>query len=95
MISGHQMAIIRVMRIFSVAEAKNNLSDLIDRALKGEGVVISRHGAPVVEIRALKTVPSQMSEADIQWVRKRRATLRAGAKSATETVTEMRDEDFR
>ncbi|MFL5257013.1 MAG: type II toxin-antitoxin system Phd/YefM family antitoxin [Rhodopila sp.] len=28
----------------SAAEAKNQLSDLIDRALAGEDVVITRHG---------------------------------------------------
>jgi antitoxin (DNA-binding transcriptional repressor) of toxin-antitoxin stability system len=30
----------------SVAEAKNRLSELIDRALNGEPVVITRHGRP-------------------------------------------------
>ena len=29
------------MASYSVADAKNNLSQLIDRALKGEGVVIN------------------------------------------------------
>ena len=36
---------------YSVVEAKNQLSELIDRALKGEGVVITRHGHPVVELK--------------------------------------------
>jgi prevent-host-death family protein len=35
----------------SVIEAKNQLSALIERALKGERVVITRHGQPVAEIR--------------------------------------------
>jgi antitoxin (DNA-binding transcriptional repressor) of toxin-antitoxin stability system len=34
----------------SVVEAKNQLSELIDRALNGEGVIITRHGRPVVEL---------------------------------------------
>ena len=45
----------------SVAEAKNHLSELIDRALKGEGVVITRHGQPVVE---LKPVPADAATGD-------------------------------
>jgi len=35
----------------SVAEAENRLPELIDRALAGEGVTITRHGRPVVELR--------------------------------------------
>ena len=36
------------MTTYSVAEAKNRLSELIDRALAGEGVTITRRGRPVV-----------------------------------------------
>jgi prevent-host-death family protein len=39
---------------YSVAEAKNTLPRLIDRALAGEEVVITRHGKPVVELNARK-----------------------------------------
>jgi antitoxin (DNA-binding transcriptional repressor) of toxin-antitoxin stability system len=35
-----------------VAEARAHLPDLIDRALTGETVVITRQGKPVVELRA-------------------------------------------
>jgi prevent-host-death family protein len=35
----------------SVAEAKTHLSELIDRALAGEEVVITRHGRPVVALK--------------------------------------------
>ena len=38
----------------SVHEAKTNLSKLIEAALRGERVVITRHGVPVAEV-----VPSQ------------------------------------
>ncbi|HEX6441954.1 MAG TPA: type II toxin-antitoxin system prevent-host-death family antitoxin [Stellaceae bacterium] len=40
------------MTTYSVAEAKNQLPKLIDRALQGEEVVITRRGKPVVELRA-------------------------------------------
>ena len=36
---------------YSVAEAKNTLPKLIDGALQGEEVVITRHGKPVAELR--------------------------------------------
>ena len=42
------------MSTHSVAEAEGHLSELIDRALDGEGVVITRDGEPVAE---LKPVP--------------------------------------
>jgi prevent-host-death family protein len=42
------MGIFHPMSQYNVVEAKNRLSELIDRVLKGEGVVITRHGRPVV-----------------------------------------------
>jgi prevent-host-death family protein len=49
------------MAQYGVAEAKNGLPGLIDKALAGEEVVISRHGKPVVEVRPMR----RGSEADI------------------------------
>jgi len=37
---------------YSVAEAKNTLPSLIDKATSGEEVIITRHGKPVAELRA-------------------------------------------
>ena len=39
------------MTTYSVAEAKNRLPRLIDKALEGEEVVITRRGKPVIELR--------------------------------------------
>ena len=39
------------MSSYSVAEAKNRLPSLIDKAAAGEEVIITRHGKPVAEIR--------------------------------------------
>jgi prevent-host-death family protein len=36
---------------YSVADAKNRLPTLIDKALAGEEVIITRRGKPVVELR--------------------------------------------
>jgi prevent-host-death family protein len=46
------------MSSYSVAEAKNRLPRLIDRALDGEEVVITRRGKPVVELRPAQVRPS-------------------------------------
>jgi prevent-host-death family protein len=37
----------RLMSTYSVADAKANLPRLIDRAMQGEEVVITRHGKPL------------------------------------------------
>lgn len=81
------------MSTHSVAEAKNRLSELIDRALNGEGVVITRHGRPVVELRPIPAPRRPVTLADLDWLETRRVgqcTLDAGT-----LVSEMRDEDER
>ena len=45
------LAILSPMSTHSIVEAKNRLSELIDRALKGELVVITRHGRAVANSR--------------------------------------------
>jgi prevent-host-death family protein len=59
------------MTDYSVATAKNALSKLIDQALEGEEVVITRHGKPVVE---LKPTParSTSSVGTYAWLAARR-----------------------
>jgi prevent-host-death family protein len=56
---------------YSVATAKNTLPKLIDRALQGEEVVITRHGKAVVELKP--TAPDNAaSAATYAWLRARR-----------------------
>ena len=56
---------------YSVAEAKNTLPKLIDRALQGEEVVITRHGKPVAELRAVQRPPA-LPQGTYEWMRARR-----------------------
>ena len=58
---------------YSVAEAKNRLSELIERALAGEDVTITRHGKPVVMLRPVEKLPRPVTQADIDWLRARQA----------------------
>jgi prevent-host-death family protein len=79
------------MSTHSVAEAKNQLSRLIDRALAGEPVVITRHGHPVVEIRAVKPNDQAAREAALVLIEANRARIR-GKIDAVALVRQMRDE---
>ena len=45
------------MTTYSVAEAKNRLPSLINKALEGEEVVITRRGKPLVELRPASVKP--------------------------------------
>ena len=77
----------------SVAEAKNKLSELIDRALKGEDVVITRHGRPVVEMKPVAKPAPRMTKADLDWLRARAIKRRRPpTENAAELVRRMRDE---
>jgi prevent-host-death family protein len=80
------------MSTHTVAEAKNQLSKLIDRALKGEGIVITRRGQPVVELKPVRPVPRPIGEADIEWLRARRVGRTLPETDAGKLVSEMRDE---
>ena len=82
------------MTDYSVADARNKLSELIDRAVRGEEVVITRHGKPMVELRAKTATPARVSLEALDWLDAHRVggtfTLDAG-----ELVSRMRDEDWR
>ncbi len=56
----------------SVAEARNHLSELIDRARAGEQVVITRHGTRVAEITAAPPAPRPVSAADLDFLARHR-----------------------
>lgn len=81
------------MSSHSVAEAKNQLSKLIDRALKGEDVVITRRGQPVVELKPVQPAPRPVTKADIEWLRRMRAQLPYCDTDAGTFVSQMRDEE--
>ena len=82
------------MAEYSVATTKDKLSSLIDKALAGEEVIITRHGKPTVELRMiageLKSVRTRQEWMD--WLRERRVTLRVGAMDSLTLIREMREE---
>lgn len=76
----------------SVAEAKNNLSALIDRALEGEGVVITRHGHPVVELTPVSPAAKPITPAAVDWLAQRRVGRRVPREDSVTAVKKLRDE---
>lgn len=56
------------MARYSVATTKDSLSKLIDKALAGEEVVITRHGKPQVALTVVKSdeKPARRGWADFQ-----------------------------
>jgi prevent-host-death family protein len=82
------------MSTHSVAEAKNQLSRLIDRALEGEPVVITRHGHPVVEIKPLKPPRRRTAREALAWLETRRVKLHGEGEDPVALVSKMRDEDW-
>jgi prevent-host-death family protein len=72
MYNQHQLVDICPMATYSVAEARNRIADLIDRALAGEDVAITRRGRRVVDV-----VPSRNEGApmDLDWIRGQRVDL--------------------
>jgi prevent-host-death family protein len=66
---------------YSVADAKNHLPKLIDKALEGEEVVITRRGKPVVELRPAVPQPKPPIGSDDWLFERTRARPGAGLTS--------------
>jgi prevent-host-death family protein len=78
------------MAEYSVAEAKNHLPKLLDRALAGESVTITRRGKPIARI--VPEMPRGMS-IDVEWLERVRVKPSDPTFDATELIHIMRDED--
>jgi prevent-host-death family protein len=83
------------MSTHSVADAKNRLPELIDRALKGESVVITRHGRPVAELKPIPKPAHKVSAAALDWLAERRVGVAFAEQDAGAFVSRMRDENER
>ena len=68
------------------------LSELIDRALNGEGVVITRHGRPVVELKPIPPTAKPITSEALDWLKQRRVGRRMPREDAAALVRRMRDE---
>lgn len=81
----------------SLVEATTKLSALIDRALKGEDVVITRDGRPVVSLRPVEAQTPRMTTAEtLAWLRANRGkAITPIGEDAGSFVSRLRDEEQR
>ena len=77
------------MSTYSVTDAKNGLPRLIDRALEGEEVIISRHGKPVAELRPFATRSPRTPPATYAWLRARRQARKPVGISSVDLLTQL------
>ena len=76
---------------YSLSDAKDRLSALIDRAQSGEGVVIVRDGRPVAELRPIRPSAVSISATDLDWLAARRVRTKTPTKNAGELLRDLRD----
>lgn len=76
----------------SVAEAKDRLPALIAAAQAGETVTITRHGAPVAELRGVRSAEG-VDPASIDWIARQLDGLAPSMTTGADVVRAMRDED--
>ena len=80
------------MSNYSVAEAKNKLPELIDRAQEGEDIVITRHGRPVAELRSIPKPTRRITPEALDWLDARRLKRTKVTEDAETLVSKIRDE---
>ncbi len=75
------------MTAYSEVDAKAELSRLIDRALDGDQVIVTRHGRPVAEIRALAS--TQVGPTAYEWLRARRLARKGVGLTSVELLDQL------
>jgi len=80
------------MTTYSVADAKNGLPKLIDRALGGEEVIISRHGKPVIELRPVSSKGRTAPVASYAWLRNRRLMREPSEMTSVDLLNQLYEE---
>jgi prevent-host-death family protein len=80
------------MSSYSVAAAKADLPRLINQAMAGEEVIITRHGKPVAEIKPAPAVRAPAEPGAHDWFLSRRLKLPKGAPTSVELLNMIYDE---
>jgi prevent-host-death family protein len=82
-----------VLSSYSVADAKATLPTLINRALAGEEVIITRHGKPVAELRPTPRAVPDREQAAVAHarLRARRVDLGPGTPTSVELLNMIYD----
>ncbi|HEY0106286.1 MAG TPA: type II toxin-antitoxin system prevent-host-death family antitoxin [Rhizomicrobium sp.] len=83
------------MSTHTLDEAKDKLSELIDRAVEGEDVVITREGKVVARLNSVSaTEERKITPEDVEWIRRHRVAGMIPPEDAGTFVSRMRDEDW-
>jgi prevent-host-death family protein len=83
------------MTSYSIAKAKDNLSKLIDEALAGEEVTITRHGKVVAYLRSAAERPiRQPSHELVAKIVERAKSRPSSGENAVDIVRRMRDGEW-
>jgi len=83
------------MASYSVAQAKDRLSALIEEAVAGKPVIITKHGREVVEIRSIaQAQPKPMSKEVLDQLRAQRARLPKSDMDSGTLMRLIRDEEI-
>ena len=77
------------MTTYSVADAKGSLPRLLDRALEGEEVIISRHGKPIAELRPVTSGGRKATPASYAWLKARRQGRVGVGMSSVELLNQL------
>jgi prevent-host-death family protein len=81
------------MSTHDVADAETHLSDLIDQALRGEAVVITRDGRPVAEIKPVKAAVRPTRDEKLAWLDANRVKLPGESIDVQAILRQIRDEE--
>lgn len=83
------------MASYSVAQAKDRLSALIEEAVAGKPVTITKHGREVVEIRAIAQAdPKPITEETLDRLEAQRAKLPIADMDSGTLMRLIRDEEI-
>jgi prevent-host-death family protein len=80
------------MGAYSIAEAKAQLSALIEQVERGEAVTLTKRGKPVARIVSL-VAPAQKPKIDLDELRRFHATMPKSKMNSAEMIRKMRDEE--
>ncbi|MGD9545862.1 MAG: type II toxin-antitoxin system Phd/YefM family antitoxin [Methylocystis sp.] len=78
------------MSVVTVAEAKAHLSELVERAARGETVCVTRRGKPVAKIAPMADPKKRV---DVTMLRAITTGVAPQTESADEFMRHMRDEE--
>ncbi len=83
------------MAQYSIAEAKEGLTTLIDKALAGEDVTLTRDGEAVVELRPSGQRAASRPLNEVEWspLRARRAARGSLCQNSVSIIRAMRDRE--